>query len=831
MNRQNPRTSAGFPVSSAACLKKGRNQALWGRLGSQLANWSGAGSFLVMSLTLVMGESVSAVPPTSSLTFQLTAEDLFIQGINRIEYYVQPEGIEKFTQAIQLNPNFAEAYFYRGRAYSELNPKNLAAAIADYTHAITLNPNYAEAYYYRGIAYGQIEKTQEVLTDYSRVIQAITDYSRVIQLNPDHADAYYQRGLLYEQLGNQRQAIADFKRVIKLKPHKLTSEQQTGITELTRIAQPKSQNLAAYYREVASLYLTGGLATENFLSALQLQSSDRAKAYYWLSFLEHNRYGSAEKILRLYDLAIQLDPKFAEAYFRRARLRSNSQQRIEDYTKAIQLNPRLANAYFERAKLLNQLNSKASIASALQDFTQAIRRDPTIAQAYYQRGLIYSRAGFEQATLSDLIQAVKRESSLNNFVLTYVRTQAKLPHQSTADYYSNILSRRPRTADDYYERGLVRFALQDDSGARSDYAKALELNPNFVEAQIELIRSQARSARADYDSIIQRYPNFAEAYYLQASAQLTSRRASRGGWSTSQLQTALDFFSRAIQLDPTCADAYYLRRYFKPWLERQSGRTDRSNRIQGIEDYLQAIRIDPTFAEAYYDRSQTHCSLRAKRKVVNVFTQTVQANAHDANAYYGRGFAFINLGEFQKALIDFNQAIQLNPGDANFYYGRGFAHYRLKQYPQAIQDFSRSIQLNPNLADTYAMRAFAFYDAGNKQEAFRDASQAIRLDRENIAAYLIRGQIFEDIGNQASAQEDYRRGVGLLPCLTGCGDAGILISFGNPDALYERALAMAKRGDKKGAIANLQRAADLYQAQRKPKRHQEAAALLIQLQR
>ena len=129
------------------------------------------------------------------------------------------------------------------------------------------------------------------------------------------------------------------------------------------------------------------------------------------------------------------------------------------------------------------------------------------------------------------------------------------------------------------------------------------------------------------------------------------------------------------------------------------------------------------------------------------------------------------------------------------------------------------------------MRAFAFYDVGNKQEAFRDASQAIRLDRENIGAYLIRGQIFNDIGNQVSAQEDYGKGIGLLPCLTGCGDGGVLISFGNPDVLYERALAMVKRGDKKGAIANLSKAADLYQAQRKPKRYQEAAALLNQPQR
>ena len=56
-----------------------------------------------------------------------------------------------FSDAIELNPNDAEAYNNRGVAYS--NKGDYDRAIADYTKAIELNPDYVEAYSNRGGAY------------------------------------------------------------------------------------------------------------------------------------------------------------------------------------------------------------------------------------------------------------------------------------------------------------------------------------------------------------------------------------------------------------------------------------------------------------------------------------------------------------------------------------------------------------------------------------------------------------------------------------------------------------------------------------------------------
>lgn len=62
--------------------------------------------------------------------------------------------IHASTAAITLNPKDAKAYCKRGIAYyTGDNYDNYVKALADFTKAIELKPNYADAYYYRAKIY------------------------------------------------------------------------------------------------------------------------------------------------------------------------------------------------------------------------------------------------------------------------------------------------------------------------------------------------------------------------------------------------------------------------------------------------------------------------------------------------------------------------------------------------------------------------------------------------------------------------------------------------------------------------------------------------------
>ncbi|MBW4570751.1 MAG: trypsin-like peptidase domain-containing protein [Tolypothrix carrinoi HA7290-LM1] len=75
-------------------------------------------------------------------------DDLFIKANQKYLNRDYVGAINDLTEAIRLNPNYAEAYAARGNIRAQLYDKR--KAIADYTEAIRLNPNYAPAYLYRG---------------------------------------------------------------------------------------------------------------------------------------------------------------------------------------------------------------------------------------------------------------------------------------------------------------------------------------------------------------------------------------------------------------------------------------------------------------------------------------------------------------------------------------------------------------------------------------------------------------------------------------------------------------------------------------------------------
>jgi tetratricopeptide (TPR) repeat protein len=123
---------------------------------------------------------------------------------------------------------------------STRNLQQYQRAIEDYDRAIQLKPDYADAYNNRGNAYSDLKQHQRAIEDYDRAIQtqsrlchcllaivglptsdlqqyqrATEDFDRAIQLKHDYADAYYNRGNTYRNLQQYQRAIEDYDRAIQ----------------------------------------------------------------------------------------------------------------------------------------------------------------------------------------------------------------------------------------------------------------------------------------------------------------------------------------------------------------------------------------------------------------------------------------------------------------------------------------------------------------------------------------------------------------------------------------------------------------------------------------
>jgi tetratricopeptide (TPR) repeat protein len=69
-----------------------------------------------------------------------------------------------FTNAINSDPKYAPAWYYRGN--NRFNKDDIEGAIADYSEAIELKPDFADAYANRGDAYFSLKHPEKACHDY-----------------------------------------------------------------------------------------------------------------------------------------------------------------------------------------------------------------------------------------------------------------------------------------------------------------------------------------------------------------------------------------------------------------------------------------------------------------------------------------------------------------------------------------------------------------------------------------------------------------------------------------------------------------------------------------
>lgn len=129
------------------------------------------------------------------------------------------EAVDRFNQALELQPNRSGIYAKRGLAYQNLGRMDLA--LQDYETALLADPNLTAVFTARGIIYrerGDLPK-------------AIEEFSRALKIHED-PDTYYERAQTYDLQGEHGKAIADFDNVIaRLRdaPHVLRARAQSKL--------------------------------------------------------------------------------------------------------------------------------------------------------------------------------------------------------------------------------------------------------------------------------------------------------------------------------------------------------------------------------------------------------------------------------------------------------------------------------------------------------------------------------------------------------------------------------------------------------------------------
>ena len=120
--------------------------------------------------------------------------------------------VKSETQGLNINSAqlqlLAEAETQNSQGISFAQSNQLDQAIACFREAVNINPEYVDAYYNLGIALDQQEKSEE----------AIASFERAIQINPEYTNAYYNLGLILTRQDKYAEAEVQLNQALNLSP-------------------------------------------------------------------------------------------------------------------------------------------------------------------------------------------------------------------------------------------------------------------------------------------------------------------------------------------------------------------------------------------------------------------------------------------------------------------------------------------------------------------------------------------------------------------------------------------------------------------------------------
>ena len=302
------------------------------------------------------------------------------------------------------------------------------------------------------------------------------------------------------------------------------------------------------------------------------------------------------------------------------------------------------------------------------------------------------------------------------------------------------------TADSYYEIALARITADDADDALVNLSKAIDLNPNYVDAYF--LRGLIYGSQYDFDK-------------------------------------AIADFEKVVELDPSHTDAKAM--HADAYAARGADYALEKNYDKAIADFERAIELDPDKAEFKAAAAATYFLRGATR--------------------YEEGDNESAFADLDRAISDIEKIIELDPDNSEVriaigeaYLVRGIAHFQGGNYDRAIADLERAIELENSAADLKGAAAYAYLrrgvshaEGGDHDRAIADFNRAVEIEPENSRVRNARKFIQPSPVPDAFAGEVIEWS--LCEFILECGFVEVPADYRNPDAGSIKIAVNVRRAD------------------------------------
>lgn len=173
---------------------------------------------------------------------------------------------------------------------------------------------------------------------------------------------------------------------------------------------------------------------------------------------------------------------------------------------------------------------------------------------------------------------------------------------------------------------------------------------------------------------------------------------------TGDTDKAIEMLSRAVELNPDLAEAYFKLGIAYALVETRDAAV--------VEEQ---VTPTPLPGEKRPKAIKTN-SEKAFEKAVAAYKKQIDANENDDLAYFNLGRAYNKLNEDEEAERAFKQAVKLKPEDTEYQTDLGAILVKLAQYREAIPPLRKAIELDPE--NSRAINLLEDAEAGRKRVDF-----------------------------------------------------------------------------------------------------------------
>ncbi|MBI3949046.1 MAG: tetratricopeptide repeat protein [Acidobacteria bacterium] len=290
----------------------------------------------------------------------------------------------------------------------------------------------------------------------------------------------------------------------------------------------------------------------------------------------------------------------------------------------------------------------------------------------------------------------------------------------------------------HVQDGAPLWAFECDEHQCADlFALQDSISQQVVQALMLKLTGQER------EQLVKPYTVNREAYeaYLKGRYFLNVRPAN-------SIEKALEYFQRAIELDPNYALAYAgVADYYA--LRIWSGLPPMESLEKAKEAAAKALELDDTLAEAHAVMASVYGNHWDWPKSLRESERAVELNPSSAGVHQGYAYTLIQMGRADEAVAEMKRAQELDPLNVTISANLGEILLYARRYDEAIDALKKALEMAPNLGYAHYDLALAYeqrkrYDEAIaehvKVEAIKGSSPPVRAAcQEAYVASGIRG--------------------------------------------------------------------------------------------